>query len=316
MFEFAVLGAGRWGSLISWYINKLGYDLVLWGRKNSENFQKVMQTRNNSKIYFDFKIKITYDLNLAFSQEYIIISINAQNFRDFLFYLYKNNFDLNNKKIILCMKGIEESTGKRLSEIFKEFFPENKNLAIWVGPGHVQSLISGIPTCMIIDSENNNFKLELCKILSSNLIKCFAGNDLIGSEIGAASKNIFGIAAGILDAMHMESLKGPLMSLGSLEISKLIDIMGGKKESAFGLCHLGDFQATLFSKESNNRKFGESLITGEKINFIAEGVGTANAIHKICKDKNLNLPICNEIYKIINYKVSAKNSINYLLSLN
>ena len=76
MFEFAVLGAGRWGSLISWYINKLGYDLVLWGRKNSENFQKVMQTRNNSKIYFDFKIKITYDLNLAFSQEYIIISMD------------------------------------------------------------------------------------------------------------------------------------------------------------------------------------------------------------------------------------------------
>ena len=96
MFKFAVLGAGRWGSLISWYINKLGYDLVLWGRRNSENFQKLMQTRNNSKIYFDFNIKITYDLNLAFLQEYIIISINAQNFRDFLFCLYKNNFDLNN----------------------------------------------------------------------------------------------------------------------------------------------------------------------------------------------------------------------------
>ena len=79
---------------------------------------------------------------------------------------------------------------------------------------------------------------------------------------------------------------------------------------------MGDFQATLFSYESNNRKFGESLITGEKIDFIAEGVGTANAIHNICKDKNLNLPICEEIYKIIHKETSAENSIDYLFSLN
>jgi len=106
------------------------------------------------------------------------------------------------------------------------------------------------------------------------------------------------------------------MALGSREVSKLIESMGGKKESAFGLCHLGDFQATLFSYESNNRKFGESLITGEKIDFIAEGVGTVNAIHKICKDKNLDLPICEEIYRIIRGETSARDSIDYLFSLN
>ncbi|MBR0184172.1 MAG: NAD(P)-binding domain-containing protein [Clostridia bacterium] len=316
MPKFAVLGAGRWGTLIAWYINKLGYDLILWGRKNSEKFKNLMQNRCNSSVCFGPEVKITDNLDLAILQEYIIISINAQNFRKFLSDLRENNFDLNNKKIILCMKGIEESTGKRLSEIFGEFFPENKNLAVWVGPGHVKSLMSGIPTCMIIDSENNKFKSELCEILSSKLIKCFKGDDLIGSETGAACKNVLGIGAGILDAMDMQALKGPLMALGSREVSKLIESMGGKKESAFGLCHLGDFQATLFSYESNNRKFGESLITGEKIDFIAEGVGTANAIHNICKDKNLNLPICEEIYKIIHKETSAENSIDYLFSLN
>ena len=316
MSKFAVLGAGRWGSFIAWYINRLGYDLILWGRKSSEKFKNLIQNRCNSYICFEPEIKITNNLDLAMLQEYVIISINAQNFREFLSDLYENNFDLNNKKIILCMKGIEEMTGKRLSEIFKEFFPENKNLAIWVGPGHVKSLVNKIPTCMVIDSENNEFKSKLCEILSSKLIKCFKGNDLIGSEIGAACKNVLGIAAGVLDAMNMQALKGPLMALGSLEISKLIECMGGKKESAFGLCHLGDFQATLFSHESNNREFGESLITGEKINFVAEGVGTANAVYKICKDKNLDLPICEEIYKIIHGETSAKNSIDYLFSLN
>lgn len=315
MYTFAVLGSGRWGTLISWYMNKLGYDLVLWGRKNSEKFQSLMKARCNSSICFGPEVRITDDLDLAILQEYIIISINSQNFRHFLSDLSSNGFDLSNKKIILCMKGIEESSGKRLTEVFKDFFPKIKNLAVWVGPGHVKSIVGGVPTCMVIDSENHDFKAELCKILSSNLIKCFVGEDLIGSEIGAACKNVLGIAAGVLDALNMESLKGPLMAIGSHEISKLIETMGGKKGSAFGLCHLGDFQATLFSKESNNRKFGESLVTGKVTNFVAEGVGTAKAIHKICKDKNLNLPICNQIYKIICGEVSAKSSIDYLFSL-
>ena len=221
----------------------------------------------------------------------------------------------NEKKIILCMKGIEESSGKRLTEIFKELFPNNSSIAIWVGPGHVKSLVGGMPTCMVIDSENYDFKLELCGILSSNLIKCFVGNDLIGNEIGAACKNVLGIAAGILDAFNMESLKGPLMSLGAFEISKLIEAQGGKKESAFGLCHLGDFQATLFSEESRNRKFGESIVRNEKIDFIAEGMGTSAAVYRISKKKSIDLPICSEIYKIVHKGKNPRDSIDYLFSL-
>jgi len=299
MSRFAVLGSGRWGSFIAWYINKIGHDLVLWGRKESKNIQNLIKNRCNSVLCFGPEAKITDDLSVALDQDYIVISINSQNFRSFLSDLVSNGFDLSNKKVILCMKGIEESTGKRLSVIFKEFFPDNDNIAIWVGPGHVKSLTSGVYTCMVVDSENSSFKLDLIDKLSSKLIRCFPGNDLIGNEIGAACKNVLGIAAGILDALNMETLKGPLMSLGSLEISSLIESLGGNKMSAFGLCHLGDYQATLFSHESNNRKFGESLVTGEKINFIAEGVGTSNAIHKICQDNNLDLHICNEVWNSI-----------------
>ena len=313
--RFAVLGSGRWGSLIAWYIDKIGHDVVIWGRQNSKNIENIMKNRCNSVINFSRKIKITCDLDLALKQDYIVISINSQNFRSFLSNLKADGFDLSDKKVILCMKGIEESSGKRLTEIFKEFFPNNSSIAIWVGPGHVKSLVSGIPTCMVIDSENYDFKLELCEILSSNLIKCFVGNDLIGNEIGAACKNVLGIAAGILDALNMESLKGPLMSLGAFEISKLIEVQGGKKESAFGLCHLGDFQATLFSTESRNRKFGESIVRNEKIDFIAEGVGTSAAVYRISKEKSIDLPICSEIYKIVHKDKNPRDSIDYLFSL-
>ena len=90
-----------------------------------------------------------------------------------------------------------------------------------------------------------------------------------------------------------------------------IEKKGGKRESAYGLCHLGDFQATLFSHESNNRKFGESIVTGEKISFVAEGVGTSNAVYKICNDINLDLPICSEIYKVIHGITDPREHITF-----
>ncbi|MCL2311518.1 MAG: glycerol-3-phosphate dehydrogenase [Firmicutes bacterium] len=319
MSKIAVLGAGRWGSLIAWYTNKIGHNIVLWGRKESKNFQNLKKNRSNSLLKLDDKIEITSDLDFALLQDYLIVSINSQNFRNFLNDLIKfceNKFDLNKKKIIMCMKGIEENTGKRLSEIVKEFLPDHQYVAIWVGPGHVKNLLVGIPTCMVVDSDNLNFKNELCKMFSSSLIKCYKGNDLIGNEIGAAAKNVLGIGAGILDALKMESLKGPLMSIGAQEIASIIEVFGGNYKSAFGLCHLGDFQATLFSKESNNRKFGESIVTGEKIYFVSEGIKTANAIYRICKEKKLKLPICEEIYMIINKKIRPEESIKKLFSSN
>ena len=312
--KFAVLGVGRWGTLISWYINKIGHDLVIWGREGSKNTENLISKRCNSSVCFGPEVTICSDLNIALKQDYIVISINSQNFRSFISDLKDKNLNLDSKKIILCMKGIEESTGCRLTEIFHEFFPTTP-VAIWVGPGHVKSITNGIPTCMVIDSQNEDLKNELIPLLSSDLIKCFKGNDLIGNEIGAACKNVLGIAAGVLDALKMEALKGPLMVMGAREVSKLIEKKGGNKESSYGLCHLGDFQATLFSHESNNRKFGESLVTGEKVSFVAEGVGTSKAINKICSETNLDLPICSEIYKVINGIRKPQESIKYLFSI-
>jgi glycerol-3-phosphate dehydrogenase (NAD(P)+) len=167
---------------------------------------------------------------------------------------------------------------------------------------------------MVVDSLNHNLKIELAELFSSEIIKCYVGNDLIGNEVGAASKNVLGIAAGILDALGFDALKGALMARGAKEISVLIENMGGKKESAYGLCHLGDYQATLFSKESNNRKFGEAIVTGEKVNFIAEGVGTACAIENISKKFALDLPICHEVYEIIKGTSNPELSIKKLFA--
>ena len=205
------------------------------------------------------KINLTSDLDKAIlDSEYIVIAIEAQNLQDFMQDLKKYNFE--NKIIILCMKGLEEETGERLSIVTKRNLGQDVNVAIWVGPGHPKEFIKGNPNCMVIDSENREIVKLLVEKLSSDLIRFYYGNDMIGNEIGAASKNVIGIAAGMLDGLELSSLKGALMTRGTKEISNLIVAMGGKQITAFGLCCLGDYEATLFSKYSNNRQFGESFI--------------------------------------------------------
>ena len=197
------------------------------------------------------------------------------------------------------MKGLEETTGKRLSQVFREEISEPVDLAIWVGPGHVQEFIKGVPSCMVISSERIEITKKIVDIFKSDLIRFYYSEDVIGNEIGAASKNVMGIAAGMLDGLGLSSLKGPLMARGPREISRLVRAMGGSEITVYGLCHVGDYAATLFSKYSHNRRFGEVFVNGKRFDKLAEGVSTAGALMILSKQYNVELPICEAVYSII-----------------
>ena len=131
---------------------------------------------------------------------------------------------------------------------------------------------------MIVDSYNPELSEKFAKDLRSPLIRYYQGHDMIGTEIGAAAKNVMGIAAGMLDGENMTSLKGALMARGTREVARLIRAVGGNELSAYGLCHLGDYEATLFSQHSHNRMFGEKFVKHEYFDKLAEGVQTSYAI--------------------------------------
>lgn len=307
----SVLGCGRWGSFIAWYLNKINHNVTLFGRPGSENLKQLISTRKNKFLSFDEKIKITNDIETAiFSSELIVISISAQSLRAFLNSLSGYNFS--GKTIVLCMKGIEVATGKRLTEVTKECLKDNFKLAIWAGPGHVQDFARGVPNCMVIDSEDQDVKEKLVSEFSSDLIRFYFGKDLIGNEIGAAAKNVIGLAAGMLDGLGYSSLKGALMSRGTREIARLIMAMGGKEISAYGLCHLGDYEATLFSKYSNNRQFGENLVKKQKYDKLAEGVFTVKALVKLGDTHDVDLPICKAVNDVINLGADPKEKLSNL----
>lgn len=308
----SVLGCGRWGTFIAWYLNKIGKNVVLWGRKGSKHLAELFNYRKNQWLSLDEKIILTDDIKKALNHsEIIVISISAQSLSGFVENLSKEFTlkDLKSKTFVLCMKGIEESTGKRLSEVMERHLGEDLNLAVWVGPGHVQDFVQGIPNCMVIDSKKDSVKRELVDKFSSRLIRFYYGTDLIGSEIGAAAKNVMGIAAGMLDGLGYVSLKGALMSRGTIEISRLIKAMGGNALSAFGLAHLGDYQATLFSPHSNNRKFGELFAMNKPYDKLAEGVATSYAIVELGKKYGVELPICSAVNQAIKNKSVTKESV-------
>lgn len=306
-----VIGTGRWGSFIAWYLNYINFDVTLYGR-NSQRMDEFINNRKNDILTIPNSITITTDLKVVEESEIIVIAISSQNLRELMQQISK--YKINGKTVILCMKGIEISTGKRLTEIVRESLDNSISVSVWLGPGHPQEYLKGIPNCMVIDGENIEKNKELVKILSSDLIRFYYGTDLIGNEIGAATKNIIGIAAGMLDGLGLSTLKGALMSRGTREISQLIKAMGGNELSAYGLSHLGDYEATVFSKYSHNRCFGEAYVLGNKYDKLAEGYFTVKAILKLEKAYNVELPICNSVYEILYKKEEPRKQLEILFS--
>lgn len=308
----SILGCGRWASFHAWYAHHIGHKVTVWGRENSTNLKNLIATHKNEYLTLPQDINFTYNLNTALNfADIIIISISSQQLRNLAKQINETNL-YQNKTFILCMKGIEVSTRKRLSEVLTEELHGSYNVGVWVGPGHVQDLLQGIPNCMVISANNNEISKKIIQIFSSDLIRFYYSKDLIGTEIGAAAKNVIGIAAGMLDGMHYTSLKGALMARGTHELSNLIKALGGNGMTIYGLSHLGDYEATLFSPYSNNRRFGEDFVQNKPFNKLAEGVSTTEALLKMANEYKIELPICTTINKII---IDHKDPKQELLNL-
>ncbi len=299
MNKISVLGCGRWGSFIAWYLaTKKGKEVYSWGPEGDYSYEVLKNTGKNEYVTLDKSIVLTCDLAKAVSRaEVIIISISSQGLRGFIRKILAAA-DVSDKIFVLCMKGIEVETGERLSEILIEAGISKDKIAVWVGPGHIQDFTAGIPNCMVIDSHNVQLKKALADDFKSDLIRFYYGNDIIGTEIGAAAKNVMGIAAGVLDGGGVSTLKGPLMSRGAREVARLIKALGGNELSAYGLAHLGDYETTLFSHHSHNRMYGEMLVKGQKFEKLAEGVMTAAAMKKLGEKLGVELPITDAVYDI------------------
>lgn len=311
MKKISLIGCGRWGTFLGWYAANHCKDKIsgtdMYDIPTSPNFIELRDTRKNPYLTLSDNMYMHEKIEDVLGNDTIIISIGCQYFRGLCKQL--NNFDLTGKTFLLAMKGLEEPSAQTLHAIMREEIKQDINIGILAGPGHVQDYMKGVPSCAVIDSDSFETKDYLIKLLQSELIRFYYGSDLIGNQIGAALKNVIGLAAGILDGLEWYGLKGALMARAPIEVARFIKHFNGNPQTAYGLSHLGDYEATLFSKHSHNRTYGEMFAKGEVFGKPAEGVPTLKAVKIIADKENIDMPICQALYKVIYEKADIKPTI-------
>ena len=153
--DISVIGCGRWGSFLAWYLDKTGHRVSLYGRQGSSNMEELLKTRKNSLLALPESIELTTDLEKAMTAHTVVVSIDSQGLRKLFEELSEKGLT-KNTDFVLCMKGLEIATGKRLSLVAKEFLGEDSRVAVWLGPGHVQEFYATEFALFLIFSLSGN----------------------------------------------------------------------------------------------------------------------------------------------------------------
>ena len=308
MSNISLIGCGRWGTFLGWYAANYGKcdGVDMYDIPTSPNFIELKNTRKNPYLSLSDNMNLYDNLQAILQNDFVIVSIGCQYFRGLCKEL--SAYNLSGKTFLLAMKGLEEPSGKRMLEIMREEIKQDIHIATLGGPGHVQDYMRGVPSAAVVDSDEEATKEYVIDIMQSQLIRLYYGDDLIGNQVGAAMKNVIGLAAGILDGLEWYGLKGALIARAPVEVGRLIKFFGGNPMTAYGLSHLGDYEATLFSKNSHNRMFGEKFARGEDFGKLAEGVPTLKAVKFLADENNIEMPISQALYQAIYEKGNIKES--------
>lgn len=309
--KIAVLGAGGWGTTLAILLNENGYDVTLW-EFNPEYAKTLSEYRENfyylPKIKIPPAIKITNDLEHAvYKKNLLVIATPTQFIRSSLSGL--ENYDFKNSLIVSVSKGIENKTLLLVSDIVQDIFRKvkRKNLLCLSGPSHAEEVSRKVPTAVVCASEDISKSKIIQKVFSNAYFRVYTNNDLIGTEVGGALKNVIAIAAGISDGAGFgDNTKAAIMTRGINEIMKLGLKLNARKETFFGLSGIGDLIVTCSSEYSRNRSVGVQIGRGKKLpailkemKMIAEGVATTKSTFELSKKLNVELPITHQVYNIL-----------------
>ncbi len=287
--------------------------MVLWNQPD-DFLAELQATRQNKYLKLDPAIIITDNLDQALKDsQAVFIAVKAQHFRDLCQELLKHQPQ--NKLFILAMKGLEQASGQRLSQIFREYFPNSNHLGVLAGPGHPQEISQNIPTAMVCSSDSPDDLTEVADCCQTRLIKIFPNSDFLGVEIGAALKNVVGLAAGLLSALGLKSFKSYLLARGPVEVGNLIFAMGGQRRTAFGLAHLGDYGATVFSGLSHNHQAGELWVKQRQLATDAEGLPTVKAVKILMEKYKVAMPICQAVDEVFYQGLAPEKFVETLLKI-
>ncbi len=319
-----VLGAGSWGTALAIQLARLSRPTVLWGRNPAHTAALARQRRNERSLpQADFPDALHVESDLAAavrSARELLIAVPSHALRSMLQELAPY-LDAN-ARISWATKGFELATGLLPHQVVRQVLGERVPTAVVSGPTFAKEVGAGLPTAMTVAASDASFASDLAQRLSGLNFRAYTSADMIGVETGGAIKNVLAIGAGISDGLGFgANTRIALITRGLVEMTRLGVALGARKDTFMGLAGLGDLVLTCTDNQSRNRRFGLALAAGtaaaeaqKTIGQVVEGVQAARAVHDVAARLSVEMPICEQVYRVVHEGAGPKDAVKELMS--
>lgn len=320
--RIGVIGGGAWGTALAQTSCAAGNDVTIWARE-AEVVADINGNHRNELflpgVPLSPKLKATADLAEIGALDTILMVAPAQHLRTVASQLAVKIAP--GTTVAICSKGLEQSTGKLMGQVLAEALPE-ATPAILSGPSFAADVARGLPTAVTLAVADAKRGAALAEQLSGRHFRIYWSDDLIGTQLGGAVKNVLAIAAGIVDGRALgASAHAALVTRGFAEMRRLSEALGAKTETLMGLSGLGDLLLTCGSPQSRNMSLGRALGQGKPLaevlgsrRSVAEGVYTAAAVVRRAGEFGIEMPISAAVHDIVEGKLTVDQAIEGLLS--
>lgn len=314
--HIAVLGGGAWGTALAAMAVNLGHTVCIYAR-DAAIAHAISATHHNSRylpgICLPETLAATADPQQALKgAEIVLAAVPAQALATTLAAM--KPFIGAQTPLILCCKGIERTSGRFMSQIAGDIFPDNP-LAVLSGPSFAADVAQGLPTAVTLAASDDRLAQTLAHRLSGPTFRCYASTDLIGVETGGALKNVLAVAVGIAGGRRLgASAQAAVITRGFAELQRIGMALGGRAQTMTGLSVLGDLVLTCSTLQSRNYAYGTALGAGRPTAGLplAEGVASAPVAAALCERNGIEAPLIHMVAAILAGDISIDNAVKAL----
>ena len=319
----AVLGAGSWGTALAIQLARAGRKTVLWGRDRGQ-VEALSRDRLN-RLYlpdagFPADLSVTATLPDALDgAEDVLVAVPSHAFREVLAAVAASAVPL--RGLAWATKGFELETGLLPHQVVAELLPQDVPTGVLSGPTFAAEVGAGLPSAMTIASASSDYARALAESVTTETFRAYTSTDIVGVEVGAATKNVFAIGAGISDGLGFgANTRIALLTRGLAEMTRLGLALGARRDTFMGLAGMGDLVLTCTDDQSRNRRFGLALARGrsaeqarQDIGQVVEGYYGARSVHDVAKQRNVTMPIVEQIHRVIYADASPQEAVAALM---
>lgn len=322
MAEIGMIGAGSWGTALTWLLTNNGHNVTVWSALDAEIEMLKKDREQKSKlpgVILSEDTRFTTDLKAAVEGKDLLVLAVPSPFTRSTAARLKDVVE-DGQIIVNVAKGIEENTLMTLSQIIEEEVPQAE-VAVLSGPSHAEEVGKGLPTVIVAGAKHKETAEYIQNIFMNEVFRVYASPDVLGIEIGAALKNVVALAAGIADGLgYGDNTKAALITRGITEIARLGIKMGGHFETFCGLSGIGDLIVTCASMHSRNRRAGILIGKGytmeeamDEVKMVVEGVYSAKAAMTLAEKYEVQLPIIEQVNEVLFHGKAAAQAVNDLM---